>query len=113
MLKQKTQEEILSEIVGIANIFDRKYLKSDNQAQWCKQVISTYDRWQQLKQELIAAKKNEIVTKDDLEWRSIVDLEISDLELKVVSLQQQLYCLRTLPSDSTPENSYSQASSES
>jgi hypothetical protein len=56
MLKPKIQEELFSEIVGMTSVFDRKYPKSDKQAQWCKKVISTYDKWQQLKQELVDAK---------------------------------------------------------
>jgi peptide chain release factor 1 len=93
MLKPKTPEEILSEIVKIVNVFDRRYLKSEEQSEWCAKVIYIYNEWQQFRQELIDAKEIEIDRNDEIEWRSIVDLEIVELELKVSSLQQQLKLL--------------------
>jgi hypothetical protein len=76
MLKPKTPEEILSEIVSVVNIFDRRHLKSDEQSEWCAKVIFIHNEWQQFRQELIDAKEIEIDRNDDLEWRSLVDLEI-------------------------------------
>jgi peptide chain release factor 1 len=93
MLKPKTQEKILAEIVEIVSVFDRRYLKSDKQSEWCKKVISTHDLWQQFRQELIDAKEIAIVQTEDFEWRSIIKLEIAELELKIANLQQELYRL--------------------
>jgi hypothetical protein len=55
MLKPKIWMKIQLEIVGMTNVLDRRYLKSDKQSDWYQKVISAHDVWQQSKQELIDA----------------------------------------------------------
>jgi peptide chain release factor 1 len=90
MLKNKPVEDIIGEVVGKIGLHYQRYLASSNQSTWCEKLILLYDGWQQLRWELLDLSTIEIATNEDLEWRSIVDLEITALESKISNLQQQI-----------------------
>jgi peptide chain release factor 1 len=90
MIKIKSPEETIAEIVGMANLLNRRYLKSQKQSDWCQRVLSTYYLWQQFKTELIDAQALAIEQTEDIEWRSTIDREIIELESKIADLRHQI-----------------------
>ena len=101
MIEVKPTEKIVAEIVDMTNRLYRRYLKSQKQSDWCEEVLSTYHVWQELSRELVDARElatfqqrdSDNEQPEDLEWKSIVNLEIVELETKVSKLQHQLNIL--------------------
>jgi peptide chain release factor 1 len=93
MLKTRSVENIIGEVVGKIRLHYQRYLASSNRSIWCEKVSSIYDVWQQLRWELRDLRPMEIEENEDLAWRSIVDLEIATLESKISNLQEQLSLL--------------------
>ncbi len=93
MIKDKSLEITISEVAGTIRLFSKRYIQSEKQSKWCEKVLSIYDIWQQLRSDLFYLQSIEIESNDDLEWRSLVDGEILDLELKISNLQEQLNIL--------------------
>jgi peptide chain release factor 1 len=93
MLKSRSVEDIIGEVVGKIRLHYQRYLASSNRSIWCEKVSSIYDVWQQLRWELLDLRTMEIEDNEDLAWRSIVDLEIATLESKISNLQEQLSLL--------------------
>jgi peptide chain release factor 1 len=93
MLRDRPSESTIGEIVPIVRLFYSRCLELDYRSQWCEEVISIHDEWQRLKLESTNLKSIEIEPNDDLAWRSLVDIENTELELKIADLQQQLNIL--------------------
>ena len=85
-----TEEQTIAEIVGMVNWLYQKYLKSQQQSDWCERVLSIYYTWQKLKLELADVKAVKIARVEELQWRALIDLEVTEIASKIVDLRQQL-----------------------
>jgi peptide chain release factor 1 len=93
MVKVKTADEMIDEIVSMTNLLNLRYVKSQKQSEWCEKVLFISDLWHQLNIELIDIKEVEIQYPEDLKWKSAVSQEIAELESKIFDLKQQLNTL--------------------
>jgi peptide chain release factor 1 len=91
MSENQSVESMISEQMSLLL---RRSPKTHEELEWSQQVSSLYDLWQKLKAEL--ADLEEMVIKypqeyaEDLEWQSLIDLEILQIATKIADLQQQL-----------------------
>jgi peptide chain release factor 1 len=91
MSEHQSVESIISEQMSLLL---RRSPKTHQELEWSQQVSSLYELWQKLKVEL--ADLEEMIIKypqeyaEDLEWQSLIDLEIAQIGAKISNRQQQL-----------------------
>jgi peptide chain release factor 1 len=93
MVKVKTADEMIDEIVSMTNLLNLRYVKSQKQSEWCEKVLFISDLWHQLKIELIDFEEVEIQHPEDLKWTSAVSEEVARLESTISDLKHQLNTL--------------------